>query len=173
MWQHIYYTSSNIFTTRPFESKIFASPTLDVHPFISAINGTVIQLLYVCSPTFGLNMSGASWGGVFWRVMCWSKCLVLRLRYWNVPLEGWYYVSWPLSRRTFIVWTLLELYKCSIHCERDISRWLSACPPCSWWPRGEVATSSSSLSSLSYCWCPCPSSSRSARQATWRTNSTV
>ena len=127
---------------------------------------------HVCSPTSGLNMSGA-WGGVFWRVMCWSKCLVLWLRYWNVPLEGWYYVSWPLSRRTFIVWTLLELYKCSIHCERDISRWLSACPPCSWWPRGEVATSSSSLSSLSYCWCPCPSSSRSARQATWRTNSTV
>ena len=33
MWQNIYYTSSNIFTTRPFESKIFASPTLCVHPY--------------------------------------------------------------------------------------------------------------------------------------------
>ena len=35
MWQHIYYTSSNIFTTRPFESNIFASPALDVYPFLS------------------------------------------------------------------------------------------------------------------------------------------
>ena len=32
MWQNIYYTSSNIFTTRPFASKIFASPTLCVYP---------------------------------------------------------------------------------------------------------------------------------------------
>ena len=35
MWQHIYYTSSNIFTTRPFESNIFASPALNVYPFLS------------------------------------------------------------------------------------------------------------------------------------------
>ena len=37
MWQHIYYTSSNIFTTRPFESNIFASPTLDVYPLLSLV----------------------------------------------------------------------------------------------------------------------------------------
>ena len=37
MWQHIYYTSSNIFTTRPFESNIFASPALDVYPFLSLV----------------------------------------------------------------------------------------------------------------------------------------
>ena len=32
MWQNIYYASSKIFTTRPFASKIFASPTLCVYP---------------------------------------------------------------------------------------------------------------------------------------------
>ena len=37
MWQHIYYTSSNIFTTLPFESNIFASPALDVYPFLSLL----------------------------------------------------------------------------------------------------------------------------------------
>ena len=37
MWQNIYYTSSNIFTTRPFESNIFASPALDVYPFLSLV----------------------------------------------------------------------------------------------------------------------------------------
>ena len=40
MWQHIYYTSSNIFTTRPFESNIFASPTLTVYPLLSLTAAT-------------------------------------------------------------------------------------------------------------------------------------
>ena len=69
MWQNIYYTSSNIFTTRPFASKIFASPTLCVYPLLSLLptigRRCLHQLMY--SPFWTLSsiasMSGQSRAG--------------------------------------------------------------------------------------------------------------
>ena len=125
---------------------------------------------HVCSPTFGLNMSG--WGLGWWRVMCSSKCLVcdcgIEMSLWKVDIM----FHGHCLQVPHCVDTARAL-QCSIHCEQDISRWVSSYPPCSWWHRGEVATSPSSQSYRSYCWSPCLSSSLSARQATWRTNSTV
>ena len=48
MWQHIYYASSKIFTTSPFESKIFASPTLDIHPVPLVLLGKFPDLFLGC-----------------------------------------------------------------------------------------------------------------------------
>ena len=51
MWQHIYYTSSNIFTTRPFESNIFASPALDVYPFLSLLQAQTTLINFTVTRT--------------------------------------------------------------------------------------------------------------------------